>query len=181
MHTRIAQLRTKIKNLADEARTIRHEENRALGRKPAQEVVVDDARCPQGAGHGLRFSWKRTGRKPDTVLYRDLRAHRRGTVRGAARAALLAYAMIRGMPYSKAEPGAISPPHWAEVRKLAERFGAVRDYSIEPYYDKVGDAAWNERKAAQGAAFDAWLAEAGAEISVPKSLTVPTGVAIVAP
>lgn len=129
MHNRTAALRVKIKNLADEARTIRLEERRAL-------------------------------RHADLVLYRDLREHRRGVVRSVARVALLACAMIRATPYARVETKCGTPPNWAEVRKVAERFGAVRDREAEPLYDAAGDAAWAARKAEQAARFDAWLAAA---------------------
>lgn len=133
MRNRTAALRVKIKNLADEARTIRLEERRALGR---------------------------TGHRPDLVLYRDLRDHRRGIVRSVARVALLACALIRDTPYVRVEAKCATPPDWAEVRKVAERFGAVRDRESEPLY--AGDAAWAVRKAEQAARFDAWLTAAKA-------------------
>lgn len=163
--TRIPQLRIKIKSLADEARIIRHEEDRALGRKAIRRV-----RGPV-PNKKLRFEWGRTGRKPDLVLYCDLRAHRRDVVRKVARTALLALAMIRGMPYARVERDALAAPDWAEVRKVAERFGAVRDYEAEPFYDKVGEAAWAARKSEQAARFDAWLMNAKGEESSPAVLT----------
>jgi len=150
MHDRSRQLIVKIKSLADEARTIRREEERALGL-----------------------------RRPDLVLYRDLRAHRRGIVRSVARHALLALAMIRGKPYARVEPGCASLPDWAEVRKVAERFGVVRDYALEPLYDKAGETAWAARKTEQAARFDAWLADAQREETAPKSLTPVERVATV--
>lgn len=174
MLDRSRQLIVKIKSLADEARTIRAEEDRALGRRPSQEVVQMNETAKAYAGPVQRFAWERTGRKPDVSLYRDLRAHRRGIVRRVARAALLALAMIRGTPYSRVEPGCASPPDWAEVRKVAERFGVVRDYGLEPVYDKAGEAAWAARKAEQATRFDAWLAEASGEKSAP-ALLLPAG------
>lgn len=123
METRSAQLRVKIKNLADEAGTIRHEERRAL-------------RDPR-----------------DFCLYGDLRDHRRGVVRRAARTALLAYALLRDVSYERCEQNAAADPDWAEVRKTAERFGACRR-------PEEAEEAWRTRREAQRQAFDAWLVAA---------------------
>ena len=160
MQIRLAQLRIKIRSLVDEARNIRREENRALGRRAVREIT--EATGPF-KNKKLNFEWVRRG-TPDLVLYRDLRGHRRGTrerpgiVRSVARISLLAYAMIRNVPYLRAESAARTPPNWAEVRKVAERFGAVQDRA-------GGETAaqFKERLATQAAAFDLWLVNATAK------------------
>lgn len=152
MNARIPQLRIKLKNLADEARTIRVEEERAL-----------DRRAPVPEGQEPTRAQLRPRRRDD-VLYADLRDHRRGIVRTVARRTLLAYGMLRGMPYRQIEQNASSEPEWTEIRKAAERFGAVRDPRVEQYTAE-GNEAWAARLRAQGAAFDAWLAAAKASFS----------------
>lgn len=120
-----AELRVKIKNLADEARTIRVEEERALARGQVN-------------------------------LYRRLRLHRIDVVRPAARVALLAYALIRGVPYRRIEPTAVDLPPFAEVRKQAERFGLYAARRFGPKLIPVNAAA----AVAQDARFDAWIEDA---------------------
>lgn len=95
MKTQVKALKVKIKSLAAEARIIRLEEQKALGRK-----------------------------KPDPVLYLSLRYHRTKDVRGEQRASLLAYAFVRGKAYAAAEkPAATNPPDMVRVKKLIEKFG----------------------------------------------------------
>lgn len=133
MKSRIKQLKVKVLSLAIEARIIRIEEDRALDRLTGKEP-----------GH----------RKIDYDLYRDLRVHRRGVVRTAARHALLAYAFLRGIDYSKIETRTDHEPNWAEVKKLVDRFGAVWE---------AGKETWPEfeaRKTAQAARLDGWLVDA---------------------
>lgn len=105
MSSRNVQLRIKIKNLADEAKLIRLEERRAL----------------------RSARWCREAKKDDSVpmrLYEDLHDHRTGLVRGVSRTNLLAYAALRGVPYSACEAKTKTEPDWAAVRSVALRFGA---------------------------------------------------------
>ena len=73
-------MRVKIKSLAAEAVIIRHEEKKA-------EI-------------GGELAWK----KPD--CRESLHLHRVGVVRTEARASLLLYAHLRGVPYRSVEPNA---------------------------------------------------------------------------
>lgn len=104
MNPRIAHLRIKIINLADEAKTIRREEKRAL----------------------RRAAWKRSkGEKTENGVcfeYDELHAHRKGLVGPLARVNLLAYAFLRDVPYAVAEADAKAEPKWAEIKKTALRF-----------------------------------------------------------
>jgi hypothetical protein len=97
----VAALRVKVKSLAAEAQMIRREERRAL-------------------------------RSGDMDLYVSLRSHRvrewrdgvRSDVRREQRAALLAYAFIRGMAYARVEqPAPDNPPDLKRVGQLVEKYG----------------------------------------------------------
>lgn len=113
---RLRHLRTKIKSLAAEAKFIRCEERKALLHPPKNEYG--------------------TGYNQD---YEELREHRKGVVGQEARNSLLAYACLRGMPYSAVEPivridyvwsdthidGNL--PYWPKVRTSALRFGGQED------------------------------------------------------
>lgn len=97
MKNQVKALKVKIKSLAAEARIIRLEERRALGR-----------------------------RKPDGELYFQLRTHRIQGVRREARLSLLAYGFIRGRPYAACEKAANdNPPDMVRVKQLVEKFGGV--------------------------------------------------------
>ena len=58
--------------------------------------------------------------------------HRKGIVRHVARHALLAYGFLRGMKYHRMEarctPG--YEPDWAQVAKVAKRFGGAWDQDV---------------------------------------------------
>ncbi len=115
----LAGLRVRIKELAQEARFIRLEEHRE-----------------KEAADGYK----------NTRNYRELNWHRRFHVRPAARAAQLAYAFLRGVPYKVIEPKSYSDD-WSmdkikkEVKRLADKFGRL------PYgqsYDEDVDKWFNE-------------------------------------
>lgn len=91
----IEYLRVKIKSLASEARIIRQEE----------------LQFPKG--------------QRDNATYHGLHAHRTGIVRDEARASLLAYGYLRGMPYLRMEAKCYLEPDWAKVLKIASRFSTV--------------------------------------------------------
>ncbi len=88
MNERLIHLRIKIKNLADEARSIREE-----ARKTSGDV-----------------KW-------------GLNDHRKTVVRTHARHNLLAYGLLRGIPYSVMELKCHTPPNLATVEKHAKQFG----------------------------------------------------------
>ena len=102
---RVAELRVKVRSLADEARVIRHEEARA---KLA-------ARCCSDAENKARH--RRT--------LDSLHLHRVGVVRGAARTAQLAMAFLRGLPYRVVE-AKVRPwnePDVEAIQRTVVRFG----------------------------------------------------------
>lgn len=111
---RIRELRVKIKSLADESRMIRKEERRcldSLSRTP-------EANFPEQRSE-LAYS------------YRELRAHRIGTVRHESRYSLLAYALLRGRSPESTEPNIDKTKvNKEKLIGLVERFGAIRTGSL---------------------------------------------------
>lgn len=87
-------LKVKIKSLADEARIIKHEEQKRRGPRH---------------GPGPERFW--------------LHSHRVFGVRPEARCALIAYGFLRGRPYEVVENNAKTQPDWERVQKLVEKFG----------------------------------------------------------
>lgn len=77
-------LKVKIKSLAEEARIIRREERKAL----------NSARYCNGK------QGKQTESEEQYKLFFELKAHRQGIVREESRAALIAYAFIRGKSFA---------------------------------------------------------------------------------
>jgi len=96
MEERLIHLKVKIKNLADEARTIREE-----------------------------------ARKTSGMVKWGLNHHRKTVVRGAARTNLLAYGLLRGIPYAIIEIKSVEAPDFREVLKTAKRFGGDEKESLE--------------------------------------------------
>jgi hypothetical protein len=92
MNERIIHLRIKIKNLADEARSIREE-----------------------------------ARKTSGMVKWGLNDHRTGVVRPHARHNLLAYGLLRGVPYDVIERKCDEAPNFATVEKHAKQFGGDED------------------------------------------------------
>ncbi len=121
-------MRVRVKELAQEARFIRFEEDKIKNR--------------QKIGNDLKSSqfWK-------------LRNHRKEDVRPAARAAQLAYGFLRDVPYRKIEPTAKTPTgYWElkmwdnlvkEVKRLATKFSidGKKDFNLEidEWFKKVLD------------------------------------------
>jgi len=92
-----------VKELGKEATFIRHEENKI---RKKQKIVPYDTRSYE--------FWK-------------LRSHRTNEVRNAARAAQLAYAFLREVPYRKVEPACHTPDYLMfrikdEVKRLVKYF-----------------------------------------------------------
>lgn len=107
MKTRVTMLKVKIKSLADEARAIRLEERRALGRRESAGVF----------------------RGRDDALRLELREHRVKDVRAEQRSSLLAYAFLRGRTLAACEGSKPKPGHrepdWKRVGELVWKFGPV--------------------------------------------------------
>lgn len=98
----LSGLRVRVKELSQEAKFIRHEEQKA---KP-KRILADD--------YSEEF-WK-------------LRFHRTIDVRNAARAAHLAYAFLRGVPYRRVEKTTYTTEFLMydikkEVKRLVAKFG----------------------------------------------------------
>lgn len=105
MNTRTRHLKMKIKTLAAEAGIIRAEEQKL---RSFDQALVE-------RGEPKRHFGARV----------ELADHRRGIVRQVARHALLAYALLREVPYDRVEAATTRhAPDWAEIRTLAKRFGA---------------------------------------------------------
>lgn len=106
-------LRVKIKSLAAEARIIRSEEERVA------------RRLQRDAERGLSSS---KGTYAGHLALATLRAHRTVSVRGEARSALLALAVLRGMSYAQVEqsvrPG--NDPDWGRVWSLVRKYGRAQ-------------------------------------------------------
>lgn len=141
----IAQLRVKVKSLAQEARDIRLEERRAKGRRKREK----DGKVIPGE---FRFR--------DDALRLSLRSHRTNEVRNEQRAALLAYAFVRGVPYHKVEPLVDWSRYgweatkrrdelWERVRSLVKKFG-------DPDAFKSGGTDEATRTAALAEGLRAW-------------------------
>ena len=98
-------LKIKIKSLADEAQAIRAEErkvSRHFKNAKTEEHRYDHALTVQG-----------------------LRDHRVGIVRDEARASLVAYGFLRGIPYERIErPSRYSHLMWRRSLEIAQRFSA---------------------------------------------------------
>ena len=116
MNERIIHLRIKIKNLADEAKSIRQEAAKASG----------------------MVKW-------------GLNQHRTSVVRRAARENLLAYGLLRHIPYESIEKNTSGPLVFMEhalfpaVVKIARRFGG-EDLYIEAWVASAKDYLKEQEK-----------------------------------
>lgn len=126
---RQTHLKIKIINLADEARTIRHFERDALSdSRKARALELPDNYVENHLS-----------------AYRDLRDHRTGIVRDAARHNLLAYGFLRGLRYRQMEATTNREPNWREVEKIIKRFGGDTT-NFEQWW--LHEAAEDDNKAA---------------------------------
>lgn len=132
MSDRIIHLKIKIVNLADEARTIRAEERKALRAHRAEyatEMVEKSVRPDRrNAPPGAVFENRKVlvpylpSDRAFCPAYQSLHGHRKGTVRHVARENLLAYGFLRGMPYSAMEARCDEAPNFESIKKIAARF-----------------------------------------------------------
>ncbi len=53
----------------------------------------------------------------------DLTNHRKLVVRPEARATLLAYQQLRGIPYEVCEPNPKTEPNWKRVEQMVKKYG----------------------------------------------------------
>jgi hypothetical protein len=107
MSDRRTHLKIKIKSLAAEARIIRDE---------VTKIKKSSKRCKdEDTERTLR--WRAE----------SLTDHRKGVVREEARHSLLAYGLIRNIPYSVMEEKCREKPNLKKVEEMARRFGANSD------------------------------------------------------
>lgn len=118
-----AKFRTKIRSLAEEARIIRHEERKTAS-IPATPDIWD----------GTPNFYKRDSTRS------ILRHHRVTVVRDEARATLLAYAYLRGVPYKAVEPKANKELPTESIIRIAKSLQGWGYTRIEPHMLK----AWAE-------------------------------------
>jgi len=104
---RTVHLRIKIKSLVAESRIIRAEANRL---KPfiAKESDTNKKRPLQNRRERLHN-------------------HRRDVVRVHTRLNLLAYGILRGIPYEVMEKKCFEKPYFPKISKIAKDFGAAED------------------------------------------------------
>jgi hypothetical protein len=113
-------LRVRIKELAQEAKFIRFEENKI---KSKQKINFNAYYSVDGKYLG---EWTQPDKNSSD--FNSLRFHRTYDVRNAARAAQLAYAFLREKPYKTIEPKTYTPAYEMhkikkEVKRLATKFG----------------------------------------------------------
>jgi hypothetical protein len=137
-------LRVKLKSLAAEARII----------KAAERKVLRQRRKLRARGDGQNF---------DTydLRYMQLRDHRKGRVRGAARTANLALGFLNGRAYAEVEQYTEVPPDFTKVE------GTVHDFVIG--YKYFGE----KRKDEITALFKAWVDAAQAHIAATHAEDTP--------
>ena len=116
-------LRVRVKELAQEAKFIRHEENKIKSR---QKIIPLQLWSRDENGNSVSPYDK------GTLDWRSLNSHRRGDVREAARAAQLAYGFLRGIPYKNIEgkrklEKEFRFKHYIipEIKRLATKFGRL--------------------------------------------------------
>lgn len=155
-------LKIKIKSLESEAKHIRHligkwdrdnmKRARRLARKTSLHNEVVARETNTNYKNLDKLTWSRA---------LQLNNHRTGIVRFEARHTNLAYACLRGMPYSRVEPTSKVEPDWDKVRKMAERYcyhdGGYINNSFSQTRDKAEQAVqrWIEDAQKHWAAQDA--------------------------
>lgn len=106
----ITYLKVKIKSLAEEAKIIRKEEQKALRKASYHRRKQDENEV------GKAYS-----------LYRSLRSHRRHPVGTESRAALIAHGYLRGLKYSQIEkPSAKNAMRFKKWEKVLPATGITR-------------------------------------------------------
>lgn len=135
-----AKFRVKLKSLAAEAKIIREKERRAARHARAWYWEID-RQLKAGASPNA-LSKERTGMAQATLTNEGLHGHRIGILRDEARATLLAYAFLRGVPYKATEPRAKKPVSIKRVTDISKSLAwdqgilpsaqAVLDWVVHP-------------------------------------------------
>lgn len=91
----------------------------------------------------IRIEEMRANENRDYDLQRELRDHRAGIVRRAARETLLAYQYLRGIPYDAVERPGSTYVNWQSVRKMVVKYGGseFRDPDLKDWYQSCKIAA----------------------------------------
>jgi hypothetical protein len=129
-------LRVRNKELAQEARFIRHEEKRIKSRQKIMFSRYYTAGGEYSHDADLDFDSK-------SAEFWELRKHRTWDVRNHARAGLLAYAFLRGKPYRSVERKTYDS-EWKlerikkEVKRLVAKFGKENfDQEVDKWFEVV--------------------------------------------
>jgi hypothetical protein len=144
----VVYLKIKIKSLAEEARIIRAEERRHNIGTRARKRIRRHLAKTNNLTEAQRRALQRRSRPPtghQEAIFWGLRSHRVRDVRREARAALLAYAFLRGRSYLESEGNAGTEPDWGRVVALVKKYGPVVDSA------KIQDALKEWAAAATGA------------------------------
>lgn len=119
-------LKIKIKSLAFEAADIHREEREqnpgARGRIRARRALarLNDLTDGQRKRLERRLVAPNVNRM---AAFWGLRDHRQNVVRPEARATLIAYGFMRGLPYSRIEASSRTSPNWKRVEELVKKYG----------------------------------------------------------
>ncbi len=126
--TQAAYLAVKIKSLAAEAVIIRKDERKQRAAHKSLEATASallaEAKAAESPAPDVSRLVSRSAIHRQTWL--GLKGHRRSIVRDQARASLLAYGYLRGVPYLAMEAKCHLPPDWNRVAHVATRFGLER-------------------------------------------------------
>ncbi len=85
----------------------------------------------------IRLEERKANKYKDFTLQNELSVHRKYVVRRQARATLLAYQYLRGVPYHVCEspnPAKPNPPDWISVGKMVRRYGG-KSFDHEKWLD----------------------------------------------
>ena len=133
------KLKVKICTLAAESKIIRTQQRnleKRAGKFPLKPVDGTDREIAlamrlERKRHKAKLAIIKMGQKPANI-WPELQQHRRNDVRRASRAALLAYAFLRGRDYfsleAKYHDG--NSPDWKEIEKNINRFTLEKDPRI---------------------------------------------------
>lgn len=108
-------LKVKCVNLADESKYIRRLERRRL--------------------NAARRAEKQESKNYNYAVFFNLQDHRRREVRQAARSAHLAYGFLKGHSYAMMEEKSWGPPNFAEIERLARKYGELGDNVIKDKFE----------------------------------------------
>lgn len=121
MYDRLIHLRIKIKSLVDESKNIRRESRKIeTTKKKAKEKDLLTEEYARSLGSA---KWK-------------LDHHRTTVVRWHTRFNLLAYGLLRGIPYEVMEKKCNIPPNFKKITSTAKNFGGA-DREIVPWVNSA--------------------------------------------